>query len=346
MYPTAKIVVAAPGRETVGTLQRYLGEKFGNTNVGQCGGGRRNTKRITVTTFDSILKVDQLDKIDILLVDEGHRTPATKYERNLMALASPVKRFMFTATQEGRADGAELVMESLFGPELVNVPFSDSVASGSILAIHLIAKDQPHGPSDETLKRLRPGAARDRVAIWRNQQRNQMIANDVREVMAQFDDPQTLILVDKTEHALVLSALLPDFEVVSGDVSSEQRERLEKRGVLAEEDKLMTPTEREEARKRFEKGELRRVIATQVFSTGVSANECQIVAIASGSGSIIQFIQSAGRGTRKCDDINKTHGTVLMWRDVFADAYARRSARLLAAANSVGFHITRVLCPL
>lgn len=350
MYPNSRIVLCAPGRDTVGTLHRYMAEKFGNSNVGQVGAGKQHTRRITVSTFDSVLKIDQVHLTDILLVDEGHRAPADKYEKSFMGLTSPVKRFMFTATPEGRGDGADLLMESLFGPILVRIKFYESVVAGSILPVHIIAKDQPYGPSAEIIRSLPVGPRRDRVAIWRNNARNNMIVRDVREIMESIGgDPQVLILVDKTEHALVLRQMLPDFTIVHGTLDSERRERFEKDGLVDKEEKLMTDQDRDKARGAFERGELRRVIATSVFSTGVSADDCSVVAIAGGSGSSINFIQSIGRGTRKSD--GKTHATVLMWVDKFGvddkgnySSYYSRATGLLRAAKAEGHVITRVPC--
>lgn len=344
MYPEASIIICAPGRETVSTMCRYLQERFGKDGVGQVGGGKRHTRRITVSTFNSILRVDNVEKVDILLADEGHRTPAVLFERNLMAVTSPLKRFMFTATPEGRYDNAELVMESLFGPQLVNIPFQQSVANGSVLPVHIIVKDQPHGPSDAELRRYPAGPFRDRVAIWRNNKRNDMIAKDVQEVMSTYDDPQVLVLVDKTEHALILHKYLPDFELVHGTVDAGRRAQFKKQALLGEDDKMLTPSERDAVRKRFESGESRRVLATQVFATGVSADQCQIVAIASGSGSVIQFLQSLGRAARKSDATGKTHATAMIWRDTFSFAYTGRATRLIDAATREQHYITRVPC--
>lgn len=344
MYPEARIVICAPGRETVSTMCRYLQERFGKDGVGQVGGGKRHSRRITVSTFNSVLKIDQVDKTDILLADEGHRTPATLYENNLMSVISPVKRFMFTATPEGRYDNAELVMESLFGPVLVDVPFQQSVANGSVLPVHIIVKDQPHGPPDNELRRLPSGPFRDRVALWRNNARNQMIAEDVRQVMSTYDDPQVLVLVEKTEHALVLHKLMPDFELVHGTIDAKRKKQLAKQMLIDEDEDLMTPKQRDEMRRRFETGEARRVLATQVFSTGVSADQCQIVAIASGSGSVIQFLQSLGRAARRSDATGKTHATAMIWRDIFSPLYEGRAQRLITAATKERHYMTRVPC--
>jgi len=342
LWPKSRIVVAAPGVETVETLFRYLDEKYPG-QIGQVGAGRKFTRRVTVSTYDSLLKVGELDKIDILIADEAHCSPAKEYSQIFSAVQAPVKRFAFTATPKGRGDRAEWMMEALFGPLLVDIEYSSSVASKSVVPLKVLVLDQPWGPNDETLRWSNKDKGterrlddRARLAIWRNHRRNEQIAEDIRVAMAKYDNPQTLLLVNKTEHAMVLKELLPDFEVVHGDITAKRQAKLAKRGITAT---TITKKERETLRKRFESGDLRRVIATDVFATGVSANECQIVGIASGSGSVIKCIQSIGRGSRVDANSEKTHATCLLWKDTFARTYRTKSLQLIAAARGEGHDI-------
>lgn len=342
LWPQSRIVVAAPGVETVQTLFRYLDDRYPG-QIGQVGAGRKFTRRVTVSTYDSLLKVGDLDKIDILIADEAHCSPAKEYSQIFSAVQAPVKRFAFTATPKGRGDRSEWMMEALFGPLLVDIEYSISVAAKSVVPLKVLVLDQPWGPDDETLRWSNKAKAterrlddRARLAIWRNSQRNEQIVADIRLAMTKYDNPQTLLLVNRTEHAMVLKELLPDFEVVYGNITSVREAKLARRGIDVVS---ITKKERDTLRKRFESGDLRRVIATDVFSTGVSANSCQIVGIASGSGSVIKCIQGIGRGSRVDAGSGKTHATCLLWKDTFARSYRTKSLKLIEAVRAEGHDI-------
>ena len=340
IYPDKNIIIAAPGIESVATLNRYLSEKFPG-QVGQVGGGKRHTRRITIATFDSLMKVDTLGDTDILIVDEVHRAPAAKYAISIAACVSAVKRFGFTATADGRGDGAELLNTGMFGDIVLNIAFYEAAGRGEVVPVHLIIHEHTKGPNGEMLKNMQQ-ANKDRRAIWRNDERNRLIANDARSLAEAADDPQILIIVGKAEHAYALGKLLPDFRIVTGDLDKKAREKLARRGVDFETQGVCSKKDREAFRGQFEQGKLRRVIATEIWSASVSSNDCDIVIFASGSGSTITFLQSLGRGTRVNKETDKQITTGVVYRDMFAPAYKARSDKLIKAAKSQGHQMTKV----
>lgn len=336
IYPDAKIVIAAPSRATVHTLFRYLSEIFPG-EVGQVGGGKKFCKRVTISTFRSLLSVRTMDQTDMLLVDEAHLTPADTHAESIGAYNNVLKKMAFTATPRGRYDSAELVMEGLFGPILVDIPYHESVQSGSVVPIHLMVRDQPRGPAHDYLMSFDLPVDRDREAIWNNENRNQCIAQDLAELESQYDQPQILVMVDTVEHALQLKKLLPDYEVVYRTVSKKLKKRIKDQG--RDPGELVIPNKRqEEIQRQFESGELKKVIST-CFGTGVSSNHCQIIAFCSGSGAMIKFLQSIGRSSRVSDS-SKTHGTAIMWKDTFSPVYSNKARRLIDAAVKEGHQVT------
>jgi superfamily II DNA or RNA helicase len=174
-----------------------------------------------------------------------------------------------------------------------------------------------------------------------NRGRNQLIARDVTGLMGILGNPQTLILVDKIEHLLALHRELPDFEIAYGNLDQKNLAKLNSRlgSSLTKED-ILNLKDRERTRKRFETGEARRVLATSIFATGVSSNACGLVAVASGSGAPIAFIQSIGRGSRTDD--GKSFAVCLFWEDVFSRTYRSRSRKLIATAHAKGHRIHRI----
>lgn len=338
VFPEARIVICAPSAETVRTLTRYIKEEQGD-NVGQVGAGSRHTRRVTVSTYDSVLHVDQIDKCDILIVDECHRAAAKCYARDFAAIQSPLKRFGLTATPDGRFDKAEWLTEGLFGPVRVNLAYQDSVQSGSVLPIHVLAVENPYGPSPDVIDQVVQQVKRDRIALWRNDGRNRLIAQITEQIRGKYQDAQTLILVDKIEHALVLKQLLPDYVLFHGDIDEARVTKLSRQlGDVRE--LLMSQSQRAAMLGRFESGELKRVIGTAILGTGVSANECQIVMVAGGSGATIAFRQSIGRASRKSE--GKTHAVAIVPVDSFHRSYRARALKLVASAKKEGHIITRL----
>ena len=340
LYPTARIVFAAPTIDTVGTLRDYLAKNCGE-EVGQVGGGKRHTRRITVSTYDSVTKITDVENCDILVVDEVHRAASEEYAKFFSSIQSPRKRFGLTATPEGRSDKAEWMIEGLFGPVVVDIPYYDSVKTGSVVPLEIVVHVNPYGPDPRIIDAARHQADKDRVALWMNRDRNALIVRDVAEMQQRLGDPQTLILVDRTEHLLALQALLPDYEIALGDTDQKTIDRINKKtGSAHTLATLASAKDRERIRRRFETGEARKVLATGVFTTGVSSNSCGLIALAAGSGASIAFRQSIGRGSRVED--GKEYAVCLMWEDTFHRAYHGRAARLITVARKEGHRITRI----
>lgn len=340
MYPAANIIFAAPTIDTVATLKRYLEENCGE-DVGQVGGGRKHSRRITVSTYDSVTAVSGIERCDILIADEVHRAASEEYAKSFAAITSPLKRFGFTATEEGRSDKAEWMTEALFGPVVVNIPYQASVASGSVVPLEIVVHENPFGPSQASLDLIRKQSEKDREAIWMNRGRNQLIARDVTGLMGVLGNPQTLILVDKIEHLLALHHELPDFEIAYGNLDQKKLLKLNARlGMSLTKEDILGLKDRDRTRKRFESGEAKRVLATSIFATGVSSNSCGLVAVASGAGAPIAFIQSIGRGSRT--EEGKSYAVCLIWEDIFSRTYRARSRKLIATAHAKGHRIHKI----
>ena len=344
MYPDARIVIAGPGVDACRTVARYIRERLPG-QVGEIGGGKRGTSRITVSTFNSLSKVDYFNEIDILIVDEVHRAPAKTYAEILGAMGAPIKRFGFTATADGRYDKAELVNEGLFGPILVEIPYYEAVARGEVVPIHCIVHQHCHGPSKEHIASIRSITRRDKLALWRNAARNKMIADDVQQVLDRDPNAQVLVLVSKIDHLYQLLAYLQPmgFVSVTGNLSKKKVQEYQRQGVPITYHAITNNKKRDWQRREFEQGRLRRVIATEVWSQAVSADECSVTFFAVGSGSSISCLQTLGRASRVDNERGKTLGTVVVYRDMFHPAYTRRADTLIRAIKKHGHQVTLVV---
>jgi superfamily II DNA or RNA helicase len=319
MHPNARIHVITKRKDVMQRLLRHL-VKF-IPDVGQVGGGQRRWGRVTVITADSLHLVDHTpgECADIVLYDEVHEAAAPSYSVEL-AKYQHVRMFGFTATPEGRFDGAHHRLEGLFGPRIFEMTYQEAVQHGLVLPVQVewIDVRMPVNPCE-----FKKDTAKERWGIWRNQFRNNLIAQKANE----FDsDDQVLILVRTLEHAVYLKQELPDFKLCYDKMDTDQYEALVKKGML---DKLtepaMTPQIRDKMSKDFEAGTLKKVIATDVWSTGVDFPQLSVLIRADARASEIMDIQAPGRVVRRHDASGKDHGLVIDCMDYFDSGFFRRS---------------------
>lgn len=319
MYQNARIHVITRRRDVMKRLMRHLSKYI--PDVGQVGGGQRTWGRVTVITADSLHLVDHTPGVsaDIVLYDEVHEAAAPSYSVELSKYQH-CKMFGFTATPEGRFDGAHYRLEGLFGPKIFEMAYQEAVHHGLVLPVQVdwIDVRMPVNPCE-----FKKETAKERAGIWRNPVRNKLIADKANSF---DDDDQVLILVRTLEHAVYLKQELPNFKLCYDKMDSDQYEALVKKGMLDKLDEPpMTPHIRDKMSKDFEAGTLKKVIATDVWSTGVDFPQLSVLIRADARASEIMDIQAPGRVVRRHDASGKDHGLVVDCMDYFDDAFLRRS---------------------
>jgi superfamily II DNA or RNA helicase len=163
-----------------------------------------------------------------------------------------------------------------------------------------------------------------RLGYWANLARNTALSRVVYDEIPKRvveKDPQILILVDKIEHALELKKILPDFEVVYGNMDEESAEGFRKAKLLT--GNPLTKKQVEEIRKKFTAGTVKRAIATSIWSTGVDFPQLSVIIRADGGASPIKDIQMPGRVCRI--SAGKEKGILVDFADTYDVWTARRS---------------------
>lgn len=318
MYPNAKIHVITRRRDVMKRLLRHLVRYI--PSVGQVGGGVKQWGRVTVITADSMHLVDHTpgERADIVLYDEVHEAAAPSYSVELSKYQH-ARMFGFTATPEGRFDGAHHKLEGLFGPKIFEMTYQEAVSHGLVLPVRVEWIDVKMDNPCEFKREV----AKERAGIWRNTQRNALIAEKAKEFS---DDDQVLILVRTLEHAVFLKQHLPNFKMCYDKMDSEFYAGLVKKGLLdALDEPIMTSAARDKMSKDFEAGTLKKVIATDVWSTGVDFPQLSVLIRADARASEIMDIQAPGRVVRRHDASGKDHGLVIDCMDFFDSAFHRRS---------------------
>jgi superfamily II DNA or RNA helicase len=314
LFPNANIHVVVKPVDVAKRIVRRLTRFF--PNVGQVGGGKRTMGRVTVFTGDS-LHLSDCDA-DFLMADEGHMLMPDTYAEQLSRYRI-TKNFTFSATPHTRMDGTSARMQMFFGPVIFDLPYAEAVALGLTVPIKVrwldIALD--HNPADE-----KTGTAKDRWGIWRNADRNAIIAHDIH---TNNGDPnkQVLVLCATFEHAVNLWQHLPEFELCyapkdEAEIEGYIRSRMLPRGFIP-----MTPQRRDAMRAGFEAGTLKKVICTDVWSTGVDFEQLQVLYRADARESEDLDTQGPGRTSRIFE--GKEYGEVVDCFDRFDTGYRRKS---------------------
>jgi superfamily II DNA or RNA helicase len=316
LYPNAKIHVITPSKDlvekTVATLLRYL------PNIGQVGCNKKRLERVTVFSADSLHLSD--GDADIILADEIHELAAPTYAENLAKYRFS-RNFGFSATPEGRADGADANLESLFGEKIFVLTYPEAVALNLVVPIivewlDIRLPDNPAAGKQDTPKK--------RWGIWRNELRNKILADRINSI---DPDDQTLVLVETVEHLMFLRSLLPDFEACyseQGLTSSDVR-MYRKWGLMGPNEEPITTKQREHLRKSFEQGKIKKAIATSVWATGVDFEQLAVLVRADALASTIMDTQAPGRVSRIDTTDVKPYGLVIDCMDQFDQGFRRKA---------------------
>lgn len=315
LYPKAKIHVVIKSKDVAARMVKQLSAKL--PFVGQVGGGRKDFgMRITIFTADSLHYSD--GDAHFLLCDEAHQLMAPTYSDMIGSIYRWSRNYAMTATPKGRFDGADAKLEMFFGKQIFSAEYDDAVKLGLVvpICVRWLNFDPPTNP----VHNKKTTIAKKRWGVWRNQARNKFIAEDVDKYPA---DAHILILVETVEHAIYLGSLLPDFQLCYSNLDPKLCERYKAAGLLDSDYEVLKPKQREELRKDFETGNVKRVIATDVWATGVDFNTLQVVYNISGRQSKILNTQGPGRVSRISS--GKEYGEVVDVIDRFDPAFLAKS---------------------
>jgi len=318
LLPKARIDVTT---HSLDVIRQIFNDLRGDLpSVGFVGGGkRRYDERVMCYSGKSLHHA--AGDADILLVDEGHEFATPDYLARL-ARYTHSRRFMFSASQDVRADNADFELLGAFGPIAMTIPYAEAVAHQCIVPIEVWWEDvyMDCSPCDS----YDDPTARNRWGIWRNETRNEVIAAAARRFP---EDDQVLVTVATVEHAAFLKQKLPEFTLCYGEngLTEADRERYVRWGLLTRDEPRMTLSRREQLKDAFSAGELKKVIATGVWNRGVDFRDLAVLVRADAQDSAVADTQIPGRVSRLGQAAGKECGIVIDFRDQF-DAYFKRKA--------------------
>jgi superfamily II DNA or RNA helicase len=329
-YPNAKIHIVTRRVDVMKRLSTSLAKVI--PTLGMVGSGNNRWGRVTVITADSMHKISHSGDgcADILLYDEAHEAVAPSYQAELGKYLK-TRKFGFTASPDGRMDGAHFLLEAIFGQKIFEMSYNTAVSSNLVVPIKVEwINVNCVNPCGDLV-----GVPKERWGIWRNEERNNAIAAKAREY---DENEQVLIMVKSVEHAVYLKQSLPEFSLCYDTMDQVDYDRYVKKGLLdPSTEPLMIPARREKMRLGFERGDIKKVISTDVWSTGVDFAQLSVLIRADARSSKIVDIQAPGRVARKHDPSGKEYGLVIDCMDLFDHSFLNRSKSRRLSYKKMGW---------
>jgi superfamily II DNA or RNA helicase len=296
-------IVIAPTIELIQQWRKRLQKTFG-IEVGQIGGGEKEIKDVSVSTYDSAyLMAEKLgNRFKFLLVDEVHHLAAERYVEIARMFASPY-RMGLTATYE-RTDMLHERLQQFMGGKVFELGYeelTEFLADYEIIRIPVELEQEEEEEYDKNRKvfltYLRKHRMRMRgpwdferfiLSSWNSEGREALIAwrkarsiafnsrvkvDTVRYVLSKHRGEKTIIFSEDTNTSYLISKefLMPCIT-------------------------YLTPgPERKEYLDMFRRGEVTAIATSRVLDEGVDVPDASIGIILSGSGSTRQFRQRLGR---------------------------------------------------
>lgn len=319
LFPEAKIHVVTKSVDVAERIVRSL-KRF-VPRVGFVGDGSRQWERVTVITAGSLAHSD--GDADFLFCDEVHQLATINFSTSIAQRYRHSRNFGLSATPYSRMDNAHAVLEPLFGPMIFELTYQQAVELNLVVPIKVTWL--PIRMAFNPVERYSNRVAKKRYGIWTNLDRNRIIAAAVREYP---EDHQILILVETIEHAVNLGHLLPEFTLVYSSMMPSDCANYKKRGLLPKDYKSLTDYDKHRLRGEFEAGTLKRVIATDVWATGVDFEQLNVLVRADDRDSDIVDVQGPGRVSRiytSPEGVKKEFGEVIDCMDTFDSTFYRKS---------------------
>lgn len=238
---------------------------------------------ITVENIDS-KNLENVSGYDCLIIDEAHHGAAKTYQKlNKTAWAGIYHRFFMTATPFRNDPEEDLLLESIVGQLIYELPYERAVSKGYIVPIEAYYLEIPKQDTDAYTY-----AQVYSELVVNNKIRNELIANLLNRLTQ--NTVYTLCLVREVAHGKILSEITC-IPFVSGE-DDDSRDYI----------------------RQFNSGELKSIIGTEgVLSEGVDTKPCEYVVIAGLGKAKSSLMQKCGRGVRRYQ--NKESAKIIIFRD-------------------------------
>jgi superfamily II DNA or RNA helicase len=285
-----RILIIFPGKQLV--FQTYKeAETLGIKDIGFVSGTyKKLNERIMLTNYQSLEILEgneNIKEFKTIFVDEMHSAKANTLYNFLKKSPAPI-RLGFSATpfKPSKSDALDNALNKAnLGEIIYSKKAIDLMKEGFIaeVTIKFLKIDEP-----QTLYFVNHIEAVNKLIV------NNDYRNNIIKELCLSNDKRTLIMVHLREHGEILNKLIPESVMyIHGDTETEIRE---------------------DVRDKLNSGEIKRILATEVWGTGVNIPNLERIIVACSGKSFYQTIQRIGRGLRKTEQ--KTHLEVWDFFDV------------------------------
>jgi superfamily II DNA or RNA helicase len=324
--PKARILYTTPGRAAL--LQQYANcsELVPNVQLVESAKDASIQSRVMFCSTGMLHHiVDRQYVFDYAFVDEQHSCCTLRLIQPLIALQSH-KVFALSANYKQRIDGADKWSSVVFGPLRLNVSYAENVEANNVVPLEVRWRSTAHIRHREYSTAYR----RMREGIIYNEARNELIVEDA----LRHTDDQVLIMVSRTEHALILSRML-HCPAVYGPLPTDREMELKDKGLLNNTDPAMTKDILQAMTRSFAAGIIPLAVSTGVWGQAVDFRRLGILIRAEAQSSQIRSTQIAGRTSRIFN--NKVKGIIYDYDDVFEDNLAQKAEERKRTYAKEGF---------
>ena len=281
-------------------------ERFFSVPVGMLGGGSKEIREITVSTYDSaVIMMEHIgNKFGIVVFDECHHLPG-EVNRTAAAMCLAPYRLGLSATPE-RDDGGEAVLYSLVGPKVCEI-FIDEL-EGNVLAPYITRRiEVPLLPDEEeeylAARSLYTGFIRaNRINFSAKDGWSQFIIlcarrPNGREVMKAYLKQRSIARCGRAKLQVLWDILMSHRgdRTIIFTADNDTAYTIGETFCLPVITHKTKAAERKEFLDRFRDGTYTVIVTSKVLNEGVDVPEAAVGIVVSGSGSTREHVQRLGR---------------------------------------------------
>jgi hypothetical protein len=303
-YPNLCKVWMAPGVDLLQQTYEMLRQELPAADIGRkYGRYDKLGKDLTLTSLDSVCTFTdgECESVQLLAIDEVHSAvaPARALQLNRFRNAH---RLGFTATDSGRFDKADLLIEGLIGPKLTEVSFAQAVDQGILCPIRVYMLEVEIAYFQNVHSRHKA------YKLYHNF--NEDIVAHLNELLRHRIPKgwQKLIFIANEEQAEFLH------DNLEGKPPIAMAKRFKSKKIeLANGEKV---TERELFNRKMASGETECVLASGIYSQGVTFSDLRVMINMSDTSGKISSVQRPGRLAQVREGKKRGYLVDILFKDV------------------------------
>jgi superfamily II DNA or RNA helicase len=334
-FPEEIILITTPSIALKNAMANELRKQY-DEEIGEIGGGKAKIARITVGVMNSLAKhstskyEEYLKSVDVLLGDECHTGTCEMYGQVSSRCKNTSFRLGISATAYSEV-GAELVLEGVFGPLVLEIPEMEMVSNGVIHKPKVYFVEIPMPKNERKYPPNRYPDQRDIYQEWicNNSYRNELIVEIVQKYLEVDQEGQVLVLVDEIEnHGIPLLGMFHssglEIPFLHGGLPKKER------------DKTLNS---------FYQGEPRAILASRVMNTGIDVPSIALTINAGAGSGTIKLTQKTGRCVRVDPTGKKKQAIQVDFWDDEPFYYARQAGKRFKHLNKLYPNSCKVCSP-